>query len=157
MPKIEVVTSIAAPIERAFDLSRSIDLHTISMGKSNERAIGGVTSGLIGLNGFVTWEATHFGIKQQLTSKITAFKRPFHFRDEQLKGVFKFILHDHYFEMKDNAVLMKDIFSYQSPFGILGKLADKIILTRHLEKLITSRNNILKEYAETGKWKEILN
>ena len=157
MPIIELQTLINSDIETCFDLARSIDLHKISMRKSNEIAIGGVTSGLIGLNDFVTWEATHFGIKQQLTSKITAFKRPYHFRDEQLKGVFKFILHDHYFEVKDHTVLMKDIFRYQSPFGVVGKLADKIIVTGYLGKLLTNRNIILKEYAETGKWKEILN
>ena len=156
MPTIELETIIHSNIETCFDLARSIDLHKISTTKSNEIAIGGVTSGLIGLNDFVTWEATHFGIKQQLTSKITAFNRPYHFRDEQIKGAFKFIVHDHYFEMKDNAILMKDIFRFQSPYGFLGKLADKIILTGYLGKLLTTRNNIIKDHAETDRWKDII-
>ena len=156
MPTIELETIIHSNIETCFDLARSIDLHKISTPKSNEKAIGGVTSGLIGLNDFVTWEATHFGIKQQLTSKITAFNRPYHFRDEQIKGAFKFIVHDHYFEMKDNAVLMKDIFRFQSPYGFLGKLTDKIILTGYLGKLLTTRNNIIKDHAETDRWKDII-
>lgn len=98
MPTIELATSINATIEICFDLSRSIDLHQISTASTKEKAIAGKNSGLIGPGEFVTWEAVHFGIKQHLSSKITAFERPFHFRDEQLHGPFKFLKHDHYFK-----------------------------------------------------------
>jgi len=111
---------------------------------------------LISLGECVTWRATHFGIKQKLTSKITAFKRPFHFRDEQLKGAFKFIIHDHYFETQGDIVRMKDVFLFQSPFGFIGGLIDKIILTNYLTKILKERNAVLKEFAETAKWKSIL-
>ena len=83
MPKIELITSIRSTPEICFDLSRSIDLHQISTAKTNEKAIAGIITGLINLGETVTWEATHFGITQKLTSKITAFKRPFHFRDDR--------------------------------------------------------------------------
>ena len=119
MPLIELQTKIKSTIEICFDLSRSIDLHKISTAHTKEKAIDGVTAGLINLNEFVTWQAVHFGVKQKLTSKITAFKRPFHFRDEQVKGAFKFIIHDHYFTIKNDVVIMKDVFSFQSPFGFL--------------------------------------
>jgi hypothetical protein len=52
---------------------------------------------------------------------------------------------------------MKDIFKFRSPFGFIGKLVDKIILTDYLKKLLIERNNIIKEYAETEKWKSVLN
>jgi len=116
MPIVEIETHIKA------------DLHSISTAKTNEIAIGGVTSGLINFGETVTWQATHFGIKQKLTSKITAFERPFHFRDEQQQGVFKLIYHDHYFETKNGIVIMKDVFKFQSPFGFIGKAFDKLIL-----------------------------
>ena len=54
MPTIYLTIEINAPIERCFDLSRSIDLHTLSTSHTNEKAIAGVTSGLIGLNEEVT-------------------------------------------------------------------------------------------------------
>ena len=38
------------------------------MARSNESAISGNTTGLIKLGDWVTWEATHFGVKHQLTS-----------------------------------------------------------------------------------------
>ena len=62
MPTIELETQIKSDLETCFDLSGSIDLHQISTAKTNERAIDGRTMGLINLNEFVTWEATHFGI-----------------------------------------------------------------------------------------------
>ena len=72
---------VEAVPERVFDLSRSIDLHVQSTGNTGEKAIAGCTSGLIELGESVTWEATHFGIRQRLTSKITAFERPRFFVD----------------------------------------------------------------------------
>lgn len=55
-------TRIGAPVEVVLDLSLDIDAHMASMAHSGERAIGGVTSGLIGLGEEVTWRARHFGI-----------------------------------------------------------------------------------------------
>jgi ligand-binding SRPBCC domain-containing protein len=157
MPTIELKTEIQGDIETCFDLARSIDFHQISTAKTNEKAISGRTSGLIDLDENVTWQATHFGIRQKLTSKITVFKRPSHFRDEQLKGVFKFIVHDHYFEQGDGKVMMRDVFSFQSPLGIVGQLFEKLVLTKYLTKFLVERNNLIKEYAETTKWKSVLN
>lgn len=156
MPIIELEIQIKSDIETCFDLSRSIDLHKISTAKTNEKAIDGRTSGLINHNEFVTWQATHFGFTQKLTSKITAFNRPFYFRDEQQKGAFKYIVHDHYFEIQNGQVIMKDVFKFQSPFGYIGKLFDKIFLNNYLKRLLINRNSIIKEYAETEKWKLVL-
>jgi ligand-binding SRPBCC domain-containing protein len=105
MPVIRLNTYILSDIETCFDLARSIDLHQISTAHTNEKAIAGTVNGLINLNEHVTWQAKHFGITQQLTSKITAFDRPLYFRDEQVKGAFKFIIHDHYFEASDGTVI----------------------------------------------------
>jgi hypothetical protein len=76
MPKIELLTEINAPIEKCFDLARSIELHIESTKQTGERAIAGKTSGLIGLNETVTWRAKHFGTWQNLTSKITEYNYP---------------------------------------------------------------------------------
>lgn len=156
MPKIKLKTIIHADIEICFDLARSIDLHSISTAKTNEKAVDGKMKGLIELNEFVTWEATHFGVRQRLTSKITAFERPFHFRDEQQKGIFKRIYHDHYFQKLENGVLMTDEFTYEAPFGILGKLVEKLVLTKYLTKFLKERNQMIKEYAESDLHKTIL-
>jgi hypothetical protein len=96
MPIISIVTRIAASIEVCFDLARSIDVHIESTVGTDEKAVAGVTSGLIDLGQEVTWEATHFGVRQRLTSRITAFDRPGHFRDSQVRGPFRRFDHDHF-------------------------------------------------------------
>lgn len=157
MPTIELETHINADLQICFDLSRSIDLHKISTSNTNEKAIAGKITGLINFNEFVTWQAAHFKISQKLTSKITAFDFPNHFRDEQQKGIFKFIVHDHFFELQRGQVIMKDIFKFKAPFGFLGTIAEKLFLTKYLMNLLIERNKIIKEFAETEKWKTILN
>ena len=157
MAKITLETEIIAPIKVCFDLSRSIDLHKISTAKTNEKAIAGKTSGLISLNEYVIWEAVHFEIKQRLTSKITLFKKQFLFIDEQQKGAFKSFKHQHLFTQKDIIVIMRDVFEFESPLGIIGKVLNFLVLKSYMKKLLLQRNEVIKEYAETDKWKTVLN
>ncbi len=156
MPKIQISTKIKASKEICFDLSRSIDLHQVSMKQTNEKAIAGRTEGLIEMGEEVTWQATHFGIKQKLTSKITRFDFPNSFRDEMVKGAFKKFTHDHIFFEKNGETEMQDIFDFESPFGWFGKIFNELILEKYMTQLLTQRNQTIKEIAENGKWKEIL-
>ena len=156
MPKIILQTIIDSSIELCFDLSRSIDLHKISTAKTKEEAIAGKISGLIGLGEFVTWRATHFGISQKLTSKITEYERPYHFQDIQVKGTFKYFIHDHTFKLLDGKVIMEDCFDFKSPFGFIGVIIDKFILTDYLKNFLEERNSLIKLYAETNKWTEVI-
>lgn len=156
MPIIKIETLIDAPIERVFDLARCIDLHTASMSDSKEKAVAGVTGGLINKDETVTWQAVHFGIKQKLTSKITIFIRPRHFRDSMTKGAFKRFDHDHFFETKNSQTVMKDVFDYDSSLGIFGKIADTVFLENYMKNLLISRNLLIKKVAESDKWKKYL-
>jgi ligand-binding SRPBCC domain-containing protein len=158
MPIISLVTTINAPVEVCFDLSRSIDLHVISTKHTGERAIAGVTSGLIGLGESVTWRAKHFGVWQRLSSRITKYERPYYFVDEMIEGAFKRFKHEHYFQESGNGItFMRDVFDYTSPFGIFGIVADKLFLKRYMTQLLVERNSVIKHYAESGKWKSLLN
>ena len=156
MSKISLSIKIDAPIERVFDLSRSIDLHTVTQNKHGEKPVSGTTSGLINLGQDVTWEAKHLGVRQRLTSKITAYEDPTFFVDEMVKGAFKRFQHQHFFEEKEGKTCMTDVFDFTSPLGIIGKIANKIFLTNYMKKFLITRNQIIKEYAESNKWKEIL-
>lgn len=120
-----------------------------------EEAIAGVTTGLISLGDSVTWRAKHFGIYQNLTSKITAFNAPSYFVDEMVKGAFKRFKHEHIFEERDGGTLMIDVFDYDSPLGILGKIADALFLEKYMTRLLTKRNDMIKEFAESEKWKGV--
>jgi ligand-binding SRPBCC domain-containing protein len=150
MPTITLVTRIAAPIELAFDLARSIDLHQESTAHTHERAIAGRTSGLIGLGEEVTWEATHFGIRQRLTARITRFDRPRHFRDTMVSGAFRRFDHDHDFVADGQGTVMTDTFDYTAPLGLLGRLADGMFLERYMQRLLMQRNQVIRRVAEAG-------
>ncbi|MEM6398582.1 MAG: SRPBCC family protein [Bacteroidota bacterium] len=156
MPAIQVQTHIQAPISCVFDLARSIDLHKISTSHTNEEAIAGVTSGLIGGGETVTWRAKHFGVYQKLTSKITEFDPPYLFVDEMQKGIFKSLRHEHHFESDEQYATMTDTLVYESPLGPLGKLADWLFLKRYLTKFLKDRNAVVKRVAEGGEWREVL-
>lgn len=156
MPIIKIETDINSPIDIVFDLSRSIDLHRISTQQTNEEAIAGVTSGLIGMNEWVTWRARHFGVYQKLTSRITSFEKPFYFVDEMEKGIFQYFKHEHIFQEIGEQTRMIDVFDYGSPLGIFGKVADKLFLEEYMRKFLEKRNNTIKAFAESNDWKKIL-
>ena len=156
MPVIELATSIAAPVDRVFDLARSIDLHTHSAAGTGERAVAGVTAGLIGLGQEVTWRARHCGIWQSLTVRVTAFERPTYFADTMLRGVFRRMEHHHYFEQSASGTTMRDVFSFQSPLGILGRITDFLFLTRYLRSFLVERHRAIKAAAESDDWNQYL-
>lgn len=112
MAKIVLRTEINAPIERCFDLSRSIDLHQQSTARTHEKAIAGRTEGLIEFGESVTWRAKHLGIWQDLTSTVSAFQYPDFFVDEMTKGIFKFIHHAHEFKRDGQKTIMMMFFNF---------------------------------------------
>jgi ligand-binding SRPBCC domain-containing protein len=156
MPKIHLTVFISAPIERVFNLSRSISLHKISTAGTNEEAVAGVTSGLINKDETVTWKAKHLFKTRQHTSKITAMDIPDHFVDEMIAGDFESFRYDHYFKAVNNGIIMIDILEFETPYGTAGKIVNALYLKKYLERFLQKRNNVIKEYAETQKWKAIL-
>jgi ligand-binding SRPBCC domain-containing protein len=156
MARIHLETFIDAPIERVFDLARSIDLHKLSTKGTKEEAIAGRTAGLINLNESVTWKARHFGIYQKLTVVVTQFERPKIFADKMVKGAFASMEHTHRFEVVDSQTKMTDIFNFGAPLGFLGQLTEVIFLKGYMTKFLETKNKELKCIAESNKWQELL-
>jgi ligand-binding SRPBCC domain-containing protein len=150
MPRIELETPIDASLEVCFDLARDIDFHVQSAEGTDERAVGGITTGLIGLGEEVTWEARHLGVRQRLTSRITVFDRPFLFRDSQVRGPFARFDQDHLFRRQESTTIMVDVFDYDSPFGLFGKAADALFLRRYMSQFLRTRAMAIKAAAERG-------
>ncbi|WP_345955187.1 SRPBCC family protein [Mucilaginibacter sp. PAMB04168] len=150
MPVITLQTFIQAPVEGCFDLSRSIDLHLQSMQQHSEKAIAGVTSGLIGPGDTVTWKARHFGLPFTMTVQLTEMKYPVYFVDQMVKGPFKWFRHYHAFRAQNNGTLMTDEFVFKSPLGWLGKITDKLVLHSYLQKMLQQRNDFIKRAAENS-------
>lgn len=156
MALIELCTVIDAPRERVFDLARSIDAHQVSTSHTRERAVAGITSGLIELGETVTWEARHLGVKQRLTVQVTAMERPFRFRDQQVRGAFGKMVHDHVFEERDGRTVMIDRFEFVSPFGFVGRIVDRLFLAAYMRRFLATRANQLKAMAESERWKQFV-
>jgi ligand-binding SRPBCC domain-containing protein len=149
MAIIRIETDIAAPPAVCFDLARNVDAHVASTTATGERAIAGVTTGLLNLGDEVAWRARHFGVTQELTSRITAFDRPNYFRDEMVRGVFARLVHHHYFETIPAGTRMVDVFDFSAPLGLLGVLAERLFLTAYLSGFLKTRAQMLKRMAES--------
>lgn len=147
MPRIVLTTTIAATARTCFELSLSVDAHTSSMAASGERAVGGVTSGVMRLGDTVTWRARHGGIPFRMTSRITEYDAPRRFVDEQVSGPFARWWHEHRFEERDGVTTMTDTVEYAAPFGLLGRLVERWLLTGYLTRLLEQRNRWLASAA----------
>lgn len=148
MPIIKHDIYIDAPINICFDLARNVEVHTETTINTKEKAIAGVTVGLMENGDTVTWQATHLGVKQKLTAKITEMEKPYKFTDVMVKGAFHSFSHIHEFIESGTGTIMKDTFSYKSPFGVLGKIADKLFLENYMRNFIVNRAKELKRIAE---------
>ena len=136
-------TQSTLPPERLFDLARSIDVHVDSQKGSGERAVAGVTSGLIGQGQEVTWRARHFGLPLTMTSRVTAVDFPRSFTDEQVRGPFRSFRHVHEFEPAPGGSIMTDRVEFSAPFGLLGRAAEMLVLRPYLQRLIRDRGRFL--------------
>ncbi|GGJ23675.1 SRPBCC family protein [Deinococcus roseus] len=157
MPTIILSSAIHASIDVVFDLSRSIDLHMIGAAHTQEKAVAGRTSGLIGLGEDVTWKATHFGLPFTLQTRVTRLERPYYFVTEMVSGPFKALKHEHRFRVLQNGETeMKEIFEFKLPLGVMGSAAERMFLTRYFQRFLSYRNNTILEYAETDQWMDLL-
>ncbi|MEU2613932.1 SRPBCC family protein [Micromonospora sp. NPDC007271] len=146
MPRIELATDVQAVPETVFDACLDVDLHTESMGTSAERAIGGVTTGRLAAGDAVTWEARHFGLPWRMTVRITDYRRPHGFTDEQVSGPFGRWRHEHSFtpnSAKSSTTIMRDVIDFTAPMGPVGGLVASLILRPYLQRLIARRNAYL--------------
>ena len=145
----EVVTPVAAPAQVIFDLSLDMDVHQASLPGSHERAVAGVTSGLIGLGESVTLRARHFGVPFTLTSRVTELDRPRRFVDRQVRGPFRSWVHEHAYDPgPDGGTLMTDRIAFRAPAGVLGRAVEAAVLARYMRRLIERRGAYLKAEAE---------
>ena len=156
MPYIHLTTFIAAPIERVFNLSRSIDVHKLSMKPYAEEPIGGLRTGLMNLNDVVTWQAKHLFKERKLKVKVTALQSPFMFTDEMVEGDFTKLKHEHHFKKIENGTIMIDQFWYDIPYGKMGAFFNTVFFNRYMEKLLQHRNGVIKQLAEGEQWKKYL-
>ena len=159
MIELQEVSLIDAPIDRCFDLARSVEVHLLDNQHFGEAtaAIDGQTAGLVGPGQQVTWRARHLGVRQTLTTRITAFDPPASFQDTMLQGAFRSMQHDHYFRpLTGHRTEMTDLLRVSAPLAVLGRVAEVLLLRSYMRMLLLERNRVIKRVAESQEWKHYL-
>jgi ligand-binding SRPBCC domain-containing protein len=151
MTTIRATTIIDAPIEACFRWSLSIDLELSSARQYEIKAVGGVTKGSIGLGERVTWKSRQFGIWVTHTSEITRLESPSYFQDAMVRGLFRSFKHDHFFRsVNPNCTEMQDELHFSFPAYLLGAMTEHLLVKRRLTNLLTARNALIKQNAESN-------
>lgn len=149
MPILVAETFIRARQQRCFDLALDVSVHCSTAAFTEERALPpGVVEGRLGLGDLVIFEARHLGIRQQLHARIIRIESPRLFADEMVRGAFASLQHLHEFLPQDGGTLMRDTLRWRSPLGLLGSLADVLVLRRHLRRFLERKNRAFKALAE---------
>jgi ligand-binding SRPBCC domain-containing protein len=156
METIRLTTWIDAPVERCFKLALSVDFHLAAVNSVRERALNGVTTGLMSMGEPVKWQGNHFGLRWTHTS-VVDMSRPYtYFRDVMVEGALLHYEHDHHFATMNDGTRMRDELRFAAPMGKLGRVAEKMVLRRHLMELLARRNAVLKRVAESDLWHKYL-
>ncbi|PPK92002.1 hypothetical protein CLV92_11845 [Kineococcus xinjiangensis] len=150
MPQLVVRTLVRADVEVVFDLSLDVDVEAVAGRRLGVRAVGGRTSGRIGLGEHVRWQARLLGVVPiSHTSEIVELERPGRFVDVMRAGIFAEFRHEHRFEVEGpNMTIMTDRLRWRSPLGPLGTVADTAYVRPALLRLLADRNAEIARRAE---------
>lgn len=83
--------------------------------------------------------------KVDWVTEISHVKENEFFVDEQRIGPYKLWHHQHHLIQMKEGVLMRDIVTYQPPFGFLGALANKLLITKKLKEIFNYRKIVLEK------------
>ena len=156
MASIHLTTFIAAPIERVFDLSRHLAIYKQIFKSRKGEFRSGAASSLLN-SGETVSVIGKIGGKNRLTMlKLTRIQQPVAFTEEQVKGDLELYKHEHHFKPVDNGTIVIDLVEYKPPKDFLGRILARIYLRKYLEEFIGKRNEMVRSYAETEKWRAVL-
>jgi hypothetical protein len=142
--------TVNAPIERIFDLVRSIGAHEATS-SIDGRALAGKTLGLSALNDITTWSARFFGLRFQIATRVTGFNPPFSLTENLERGLLLEFGHVYTLRrLESGLVELEDCFTFRSP---LGAWFDALVLKPIMTRTMSARLDGLKELAETNGWK----
>jgi ligand-binding SRPBCC domain-containing protein len=156
MANIHLTTFIAAPVERVFDLSRHIAIYKNLFQSRKEQFSSGAGGNLLNLNETISILGKIAGKTRLTMLKITGINKPESFTEEQVKGDLIEFKHQHHFKSVQNGTIIIDMIEYGLPKDFIGKIAGKFYLSSYLEELVNKRNELIRSYAETEKWRAIL-
>lgn len=90
------------------------------------------------------------GIPISWMTEITHVQPMNYFVDEQRKGPYKLWHHQHHFKAIEGGVEMTDLVHYRLPLGVLGSIANSLLVKKELQKIFAYRYQKIVELF--GKW-----
>lgn len=145
---VEVSTQARCAPEVLFDLALDVDAHAASLPGSGETASTSSGSRRLGRGDEVTFRARHLGLVWRLTSRVTEHERPHRFVDEQVRGPFALMRHEHLFEATGEGTVMTDRMHVVAPLGVIGAVLGRVVLQPYLGRLLRQRGAHLARAAE---------
>jgi ligand-binding SRPBCC domain-containing protein len=156
MPTIHLTTFIAAPANIVFDLSRHVSVHKEAYTGYKTDAVAGTRFGLLEKSETITWKSYHLFKERLQRVKIVEMIKPEMYVEVQLQGDLTMLRHEHHFKPIDNGMLMIDLLTYEFPYGQLGRLFNAIYFNQYMERYLQQKIALIKNYAETDRWKKLL-
>ena len=158
MPRIHLTSCIHAPVERVFDLSRSTSVHKAVLRTYRNGRLDGATDGIIGLQDKLTFSLTFMGRQRVVVTRIEEITPPTEMTSSLVKGrgSFDSLRHEQHFKSISNGTLLIDLLDYEVAYGGLGRILDKLLIKKFLKKYLEQKNGVIKQYAESDKWKVAL-
>ena len=149
MERIEQRIVIAAPIERVFhfhDDTRNLLRITPPSIKVNIE-----TMGEPGLGYEVVLKVRQFGLfTMRWKVRITEYTPPTLMSDEQVSGPFAYWKQTRRLREVDGGTELTDIVEYKAPFGILGRIANALIIRNQVLSMFTYRQATTKRILESA-------
>jgi len=153
---IHITSFVSAPANIVCDLSRHMLLQKKAMEKIGARQIRGVSSGLLSDNEIVLWAIRMWRKEVFFSLKITESTAGHFIREEMMQGGLESFKHLRHFKHIQNGTLVIDEIFYTMPKKFWSVWIDRLWLNKTLYTLLEERNKILRDYAETNKWKALL-
>jgi ligand-binding SRPBCC domain-containing protein len=135
-------------MEQAWDFfSRPANLSKITpkqMGFEIHYMSGGATMYPGQLIRYTVYGLPH--IPMDWVTEITHVQKPYYFVDEQRFGPYALWHHQHHFKEVQGGVEMSDEVNYAIPFGLLGRLANRLLVRRAVNRIFDHRYKVLEQY-----------
>lgn len=156
MSLIHLTTFIKAPVERVFDLCRNTTVYRKALEARKEQLNASATGILVKEGDTFTLSAKHLGKTRAVTARIIEMDVNEKFVEEQVKGDLKSFRHEHYFKPVENGTIVIDMVEMEEPRDAVGGVLGKLFMKKYFETLVSKRNELIKYYAESDKWRAVM-
>ncbi len=168
------IAEVRAPLDRLWALSTRVELVKNTLGM---KLVGGMTQGFVHDGSRVVWSGWKFGLPTEHHTLITGYAAPhtavaepmLHaetpgqrvawFQDSQERGRFAFFQHNHWLRERADPdgtlrTVLEDEVHFGLPFGVLGRVAARWLMTPYIRRLVKRRFASLKDLAEGDGWRQ---